>query len=143
MTYLLISIIILIFDQATKFVIVRTISIHEVVNVLPFFQLVNVRNEGAAFGLFQSLGNTFFIVISIGAISVISYLMLKAKDERLALSLILGGAIGNFVDRVRIGYVIDFIDLYVGRYHWPAFNVADSALTVGIAFLFLRAFFRR
>jgi signal peptidase II len=143
MTYLLISIIILIFDQATKFVIVRTISIHEVVNVLPFFQLVNVRNEGAAFGLFQSLGNTFFIVISIGAISVISYLMLKAKDERLALSLILGGAIGNFVDRVGSGYVIDFIDLYVGRYHWPAFNVADSALTVGIAFLFLRAFFRR
>lgn len=127
-------------DYITKKLIETYVQPHEAINVLPFLRIVNVKNTGAAFGLFASLGNNIFIIISIVAIILIILYLLRTDDklETLSLSMILGGAIGNLIDRVTISQVIDFIDFFVGKWHWPAFNVADSALTIGI-FLFLLA----
>jgi len=122
-------------DQVTKWAAHKFISPMEPLLVFPFMDLVNVRNEGAAFGILQSLGNTVFILISAGAIIVIFLMLLKEKEKSLGLVLILSGAIGNFTDRVTLGYVRDFADFFVGRHHWPAFNFADAYLTVGIFFL--------
>lgn len=96
---------------------------------------MHVTNTGAAFGILRDLGNNFFIIISLIAITIIFYLLIKEKKHSLSYSLILSGAIGNLIDRLILGHVTDFIDLYVGRFHWPAFNVADSCITVGILIL--------
>lgn len=128
-----------ILDFVTKKIIVAKVMPHESINVLPFLRIVHVENKGAAFGSFANLGNNIFIIISVIAIIFILVYISKVQKrlEFFSLSLILGGAIGNFIDRIRIGKVIDFIDLFVGEWHWPSFNVADSALTVGIIlFLF-------
>lgn len=124
-------------DQITKYLIRKNLSPHEVINILPGLNIVHVSNTGAAFGILRGAGNLFFIGISVIAIAVILYLLIKEKRHLLPYSLILGGAIGNLIDRITIGHVTDFIDLYVGRFHWPAFNVADSSLTVGIIILFI------
>jgi signal peptidase II len=127
-------------DQFTKYLVRHTIGYHEIVPVLPFLQLVSVRNEGAAFGMFRSLGNMTFIVFSVIAIIFVAIFLIRTREGRLALSLILGGAAGNLLDRIFLGSVVDFLDVYVGRFHWPAFNVADSALTVGLILLFISSF---
>lgn len=124
-------------DQITKYLIRKNLSPHEVIKILPGLNIVHVSNTGAAFGILRGAGNLFFIGISVIAIAVILYLLIKEKRHLLPYSLILGGAIGNLIDRITIGHVTDFIDLYVGRFHWPAFNVADSSLTVGIIILFI------
>lgn len=143
MAYLLLSLFILILDQGTKLVVTRTIEPFESITILPFFQLVYVENLGAAFGLFKSFGSLFFVAAAVIAIVLVSVWIIRAKEERFALSLILGGAAGNLTDRLLYGYVIDFIDLHLGRLHWPAFNVADMALTIGISLLFIRIITRR
>ena len=127
-------------DYITKKLIEIYVKPYEVINVFPFLRIVNIKNTGAAFGLFANLGNNIFIIISLIAIILIILYLLRTDDkiETLSLSMILGGAIGNLIDRVTISQVIDFIDFFVGKWHWPAFNVADSALTIGI-FLFLLA----
>ncbi len=127
-------------DYITKKTIETYVQPHEVINVLPFLRIVNIKNTGAAFGILSNLSNNIFIFISIAAIIFIVIYMLRAfkRLEIFSLSLILGGAIGNLIDRVTIGKVIDFIDFFVGEWHWPAFNVADSALSIGII-LFLLA----
>ncbi|UCG78079.1 MAG: signal peptidase II [Nitrospirota bacterium] len=129
------SLSIVIFDQFTKGLVMAHIMPYEAIYVLPFFNIVNVANRGAAFGSLQSLGNPFFVVLSLVAVVLILYLLIKEKENPLALSFILGGAIGNLIDRIRLGFVVDFLDLFVGRYHWPAFNVADSFLTIGISII--------
>lgn len=136
MRYLLISIIVVITDQVTKHLVRAFISPYETKGLLPFLQIVHIRNEGAAFGLFRGLGNITFIIISIIAILIVLYILLKDSKDRLSLSLILGGASGNLIDRIIYGNVTDFLDLYASRFHWPAFNVADSALTIGIFLIF-------
>lgn len=136
MRYLLISSLVIIADQITKHLVRVYIKSYEVVNILPFLQIVHIRNEGAAFGLFKGFGNITFIIISIIAIIVVIYLLFRDKRDRINLSLILGGATGNLIDRIIYGNVTDFIDLYAGRFHWPAFNIADSALTIGISLMF-------
>ena len=135
-----IAILVIILDIITKAIIVNKVAYHEIIRVLPFINIVHIENRGAAFGLFAGLGNIFFIVVSIIAILFILY-YLKAVQKRMeiiSLSLVLGGAVGNLIDRIRIGKVTDFIDFYVNNWHWPSFNVADSALTAGII-LFLWA----
>ena len=132
------SIIILIIDQITKLVIVNFILPNQSIKVFSFLNIVNVRNTGAAFGLFQSLGNSIFIIISFIAILIIFVMIIRSKDDTFALSLILGGAMGNLTDRLRLGYVVDFIDFHISNYHWPAFNIADSVLTIGISLLFIK-----
>lgn len=133
---------IIVLDFITKKIILATVRLHESIDVLPFLRIVHVENPGAAFGSFTGLGNNIFIIISIIAIIFILVYLSKIhqKLEFISLSLVLGGAVGNLLDRMQIGKVIDFIDFYVGSWHWPAFNVADSALTVGIV-LFLIANF--
>ena len=135
--YFLISAAIIIIDQFTKQMIVNNIMPYEAIYVLPFFNIVNVANKGAAFGSMQFMGNPFFIVISLIAIAAVIYLLIKGIEDPLALSFILGGAIGNLIDRLRFGFVVDFLDVFIGRYHWPAFNVADSFLTIGIFLILL------
>lgn len=129
-------------DQITKYLARTYIHPFETVRVLPFFHLVSVRNRGAAFGLFKSFGNNAFIIVSIIAITVVSYLLVTRKEDRLGLSLILGGAAGNLIDRIIFGNVTDFIDVFAGSLHWPAFNIADSALTVGLVVLLVNSFFQ-
>ncbi len=125
---------IVIVDHITKRLVSNKILMHEHIDVLPFLRIVYVENKGAAFGLFTWLGNDIFIFISICAIIVITIILLRIPVglELIGLVLILGGAIGNLIDRLTIGKVIDFIDLYIGKWHWPAFNVADLSLTMGI-----------
>lgn len=131
---------VVILDYITKRAIIKYVEPHEVINILPFLRIVHIKNPGAIFGLFSNLSNNVFIFISIIAIVLIILYSIRLQRglELFSLSLILGGAVGNLIDRITIGQVIDFIDFFIGRWHWPAFNVADSALTIGII-LFLIA----
>jgi signal peptidase II len=143
---------ILFFDQLTKNLISRSLKLHEsTVVVKGFFSLTYIRNPGAAFGVFadstDGFRTVFFLVISSLAILLLAYFFLRAPREDsvslVAIALLFGGALGNLIDRIRFGEVIDFLDFYIGAYHWPAFNVADSAITVGISLLILEAFIKR
>jgi signal peptidase II len=143
--YLILSAVIILLDLWTKSLVLARIELHEAITVIPnFFQLVHVRNTGAAFGLGANASSKLVpILLNAGAIAVfcvvVVYALRTAVTDRLlqtGLHLILGGAIGNLLDRFRFGYVVDFLDVYVGRNHWPAFNVADSAICIGIALLF-------
>lgn len=132
-----------ILDQATKYFADIFVEPSRPVKVLPFFHLVNVKNTGAAFGLLGFLGNWFFVAVSVLAIIFIVYLLVRGRDGYLGLSLVLSGAVGNLIDRLVFGHVRDFLDFSVGSYHWPAFNVADSALTVGLFLLLLGSFMKK
>jgi signal peptidase II len=143
--YLILSAVVILLDLWTKQLVLKSIQLHEAVPVIPnFFQLVHVRNTGAAFGLGANASSKLVpILLNVGAIAVFCvvavYAFRTAVTDRLlqtGLHLILGGAIGNLLDRFRFGYVVDFLDVYVGTHHWPAFNVADSAICIGIALLF-------
>jgi len=133
-------------DQVTKHWIARSLSRYEVIPVIPdFFNLVHVYNPGAAFGLLSTwppdFVRYFFISAKLGIIAILLYLFWRtATQQRLFLwgySLVLSGALGNLIDRVRWGEVLDFLDFYVGRHHWPAFNVADSLICIGAGLLIL------
>ena len=134
-------------DQLTKFAVADYLTRHGDVQVTSFLNFALVHNTGAAFGFLSSASgwqNIFFIVVTLIASVVILWIFchLNAKDRLLAsaLMLILGCALGNLADRVIHGYVIDFIDVYYSTWHWPAFNVADSAITVGAVLLIMDAF---
>ena len=133
----LISIIVVALDQITKYLALTYINPYDSFKILPFLHLVLVTNKGAAFGMFKHIGSSFFIAASVIAIIFVIYLLIRGKEDHLGLSLILGGAIGNLVDRILYGSVVDFIDLSIGKYHWPAFNIADSALSVGVTIILL------
>jgi signal peptidase II len=134
-------------DQLTKLYIHTNFELGEFVTVVPgFFNITYVRNPGAAFGIFrESLGNfreLFFLLMPpVAMITILAILRGVANTDRLqivALSLIFGGAIGNYLDRIRFGFVVDFLDFHwQARYSWPAFNVADSAIVVGVLVLLL------
>ncbi|MCK8600217.1 signal peptidase II [Desulfoferrobacter suflitae] len=137
---------IVIFDQLTKILVVYLLPLHSSVAVIPgFFNLVHVRNTGAAFsflaGSYSGWRQIFFVSVSLIGIAVILFVYrgLKKEDRwaRISLGLIFGGAVGNLIDRLRLGEVIDFLDVYLGQYHWPAFNVADSAISIGAVMLLL------
>jgi len=139
---LLIAIPVLVLDQATKLYIDSRFALHQSVTVVEnFFNITYVRNKGAAFGIFadSAVRIPFFITISIlAAVGILWYLRRLRNDQTLqvfSLSLIFAGAVGNLIDRIRLGEVIDFIDVHWYRYHWPAFNIADSAITVGVVLL--------
>ena len=143
--YLILSAIIIVLDIWTKALVLARIDLHESITIIPnFFQLVHVRNTGAAFGIGANASSRLVpLLLNAGAIAVffvvVVYALRSSVTDRLlqtGLHLILGGAIGNLLDRYRFGYVVDFLDVYVGSHHWPAFNVADSAICIGIALLF-------
>lgn len=139
--WLWLSLAVLALDQFTKVMVMAMLARHEVVVLAPFFNLVHVVNPGAAFSLFADQPGwqrSFFIAIALIASVVILYLMRRSGGRKvfnLALALILGGAVGNVIDRALYGHVVDFLDFHVAGWHWPAFNVADSAITVGAALL--------
>jgi signal peptidase II len=144
---LLIALAVLLLDRLTKWAIAQTIPLEDATNIIPgFFRLTHLENTGAAFSLFADspspFRTTLLIGFSVAALAVVSVLLWKDRSVfhsgTLALSLILGGAIGNLWDRVSDGRVTDFLDFYIGAHHWPPFNVADSAIVIGALLLFLR-----
>ena len=144
--YLLVSLAVLFLDQWTKGLITRTFDVHQTSAVVAnLFDITYVRNSGAAFGLFASVDSSLKAVI-LNAVAVLVFLVVSGYALRtphrsvrlqVGFALILGGAVGNLLDRVRFGYVVDFLDFSVGGHHWPAFNVADSAICIGVGLLFL------
>ena len=144
--YLAVSLAVLFLDQWSKGLVTRTMEVHQSRTVIPdVFDLTYVRNTGAAFGLFASVDSSVKAIL-LNSIAVIVFLIVSAyavrsshKSIRLqvGLALILGGAVGNLLDRVRFGYVVDFLDFAISGHHWPAFNVADSAICIGVGLLFL------
>jgi len=145
--YLSLTGVVIAFDQITKWLMVSWLSLYETVAVMPYFNFTMAHNHGAAFSFLAQAGGWqrwFFIglalVISIALIIWLAKLKSTAKLEAISLSLILGGAIGNVIDRIVHGYVIDFLDVYIGSSHWPAFNIADSAICIGAILLILDSF---
>jgi signal peptidase II len=141
---LLICFYILSVDQWTKYVVQQRLPPYLRVEVIHgFFNLTHVRNTGGAFGIFGGerggFGSLLFVVVSLIAIGILLFLFIKMKEEKemtsFSFPLILAGAIGNLIDRLRYGEVIDFLDFHLFSYHWPAFNIADSAITVGVILL--------
>jgi len=139
--WLFVSAGVVVLDQLTKWLVQQTLVFGQSVPVLPFFNLVLVYNPGAAFSFLSSAQGwqrDFFVAIGLAASALIVYLLRRHATDPMfcfALALILGGALGNVIDRVMLGAVVDFLDLHVAGYHWPAFNVADSAITCGAGLL--------
>ncbi|MGC1370766.1 MAG: signal peptidase II [Candidatus Sulfotelmatobacter sp.] len=148
--YLLIALIVVLLDRWTKYIVARRIGLYQHIQVIPgFFRLTHTENTGAAFSLFADSNSPWrtdmLIAFSVLALVVVSILLWKNHHAHLltgvALSLILGGAIGNLWDRVVSGRVVDFLLFYVKQYQWPVFNLADSAIVVGAALLVLEIIF--
>jgi signal peptidase II len=138
LAWLWLSGLVLLLDQVTKLAVIDQMTAYvDVIAVTSFFNLVHVHNTGAAFSLFADQPGWqrgFFICVAGIATVVILYLLRKTQERRMfsiALALILGGAIGNVIDRILYGHVIDFLDVHAAGWHWPAFNGADSAISIG------------
>jgi signal peptidase II len=138
---------VIVLDQVSKWWVLSWLSLYETVAIMPYFNLTMAHNYGAAFSFLAQAGGWqrwFFIglavIISVVLLVWLAKLKPTAKLEAISLSLILGGAIGNVIDRIMYGYVIDFLDVYVGTSHWPAFNIADSAICIGAILLILDSF---
>src|SRR5512142_609930 len=150
--HFLISLLVVFFDQVAKWIVARNISLHDSLVVIPgLFRITHVQNRGAAFGLFSDSPAQWkiglLIAFSLIALVVVSALLWKNSHAMsvtgVGLALILGGALGNLWDRLINGHVVDFLDFYVGAYHWPAFNVADSAIVIGAALLVAEILFAK
>ena len=148
-SFTIIVLLIVLTDQATKYWVDTSMALHQSIPVLEgFFSLTYVRNPGAAFGFLADTSPIFryffFITVNLVAMGLILAYIRKAPAEESgmikALSLIMAGAAGNLIDRIRFGEVIDFLDVYIGSFHWPAFNVADSAISIGACLLIIRLF---
>ena len=142
--YLWIAVLALLADQASKAAMVAFLTTHGDIALAPVLNLVLVHNTGAAFGFLNHAGgwqNLMFVLIAVVVSAVIVVITARLSRREwptaVALMLILGGALGNLIDRVRLGYVVDFIDVYYRHWHWPAFNIADSAITLGAVLLIL------
>jgi signal peptidase II len=145
--HLLTALAVLLLDRITKWAVVQTIALDDAIPIIPgFFRLTHLENTGAAFSLFADSTSPFrtalLIAFSLAALAVVAMLLWRDRNQfnaaTLALSLILGGALGNLWDRLADGKVTDFLDFYVGVHHWPPFNVADSAIVVGAMLLLVR-----
>jgi len=141
---------VIVLDQLTKLLVLHYLPLFDVRVIIPgFFNLVHVHNTGAAFSMFAGANSfwrqTFFVVLTVFVLAILLYVYAKLSRSdhwtRTAYALICGGAFGNLIDRLRFGEVIDFLDFYIGTHHWPVFNVADSAISVG-AFMLLISLFK-
>jgi len=150
-TPIIVAAIVVILDQLSKWLVVKTIPLYEEVPFLPFLDITHIRNPGAAFGIFSDLPEQarliLFAVVLITAVVVIFYFLKKTGPQdsllRFSLGLILGGAIGNSIDRFKLRYVTDFIDFHWfgdPALHWPPFNIADSAITIGVILILIDTF---
>ena len=143
----IVSVIVFLLDFATKFWAMSTLIFHQPVPVFPYFNFYLTYNRGVSFSLLsaQSATGVWFLIGLTGAISALIIYFIQKESEtlpKIALAMVLGGALGNLIDRIRFGYVIDFLDFYLEQYHWPAFNIADSAICIG-ACLVLYQYVRR
>jgi signal peptidase II len=140
----LVSPAVILLDQITKWIVLKTIPMYGSYPVLDsFFHLVHVRNRGVAFGILNRAGSQIILylltLVTLTAVVLLVCWFARLRENEgkagLGLSLVVGGALGNLIDRVRMGEVVDFLDFHIGAFHWPAFNVADSAITVGTLWL--------
>lgn len=150
--FFLIAVLVLLLDRITKWAVASNIALHDSIAVIPgCFRLTHVQNTGAAFGLFAESAAQWkvgaLVTFSVLALIVVSALLWRNSHSlsttTIGLSLILGGAMGNLWDRMFSGHVVDFLDFYLGSYHWPAFNVADSAIVIGAILLVSEIVFAR
>ncbi len=146
--WMIIAAAVVVVDQLTKAIASAELTMYKAVAVMPMFNFTLMHNEGAAFSFLRDAGGWqrwFFtaisLVVSILLVVWIKKLKPEEKFQALAFSFILGGAIGNLIDRIRLGYVVDFIDVYYRNYSWPAFNIADSAITIGVVILIVDTVF--
>lgn len=146
--WLWLSVVVIVLDQLTKYLVSGSLQLFDSIPIMPSLNLVLAHNTGAAFSFLSDAGGWqrwFFVVLAVGvSVALVVWISrLKQHEIRLAvaLSMVLGGALGNAWDRIVHGYVVDFIDVYYRDWHWPAFNVADSAITVGAALLIIDALF--
>jgi len=149
--YFVLALVLVVVDQVTKAIVAGHVALYRSIPVIPgFFNITRIHNKGAIFGTFSQAGNSLVFVLltaaSLAALGFVVYYFFKtpATDRlmKIALALIMAGALGNQFDRLVRGHVIDFLDFYVGKAHWPFFNVADSCITIG-ACLMLFTLFRR
>ena len=147
MKWLWISLLIVVLDQATKQIAESLLTPHQAVNLLPFFDWYLTYNTGAAFSFLANAGGwqrwLFTAIAIVISVVIVQWIRKLPSDETMtafSLSLILGGAIGNLIDRVYLGHVIDYIQVWLGKYPWPAFNIADAAISVGAVLLILSSF---
>ncbi len=147
--YWLLAIAVFVGDQVTKQMVEARIPFHSRISVVRgWFDLTHTKNTGAAFGMFSDLPGpwkTFMLIgVSLVLLGVVVFLLIRCRSLRwelgVGLSLLLGGALGNLVDRIRFGHVVDFLDVYFRQHHWPTFNLADSAITVGAGLLIIDSF---
>ena len=146
--WLWITVAVIVLDQIPKLAVADPFTLHEQLPLTPWFNLTLAHNPGAAFSFLSDASGWqrwFFTAIALAvSIAIVVWMKRLPANDRwmaIALALILGGALGNVWDRITLGYVIDFLDFYVGQWHWPAFNVADSAITIGAIMLAIDAFF--
>jgi signal peptidase II len=145
--WLWLSLLAIILDQVSKLAIAGSMRLYESIEIMPFFKLTYVHNTGAAFSFLSEAGGWqrwFFAGLALVISVVIAVWLTRLKKHEtllaVALSLILGGAVGNLIDRLAYGYVIDFLDVYYETWHWPAFNIADSAITLGVMLMLVESF---
>ena len=146
--WLLLSVVVVVLDQASKYWALDALEPYRSLPVIPHFDLTLVFNQGAAFSFLSDAGGWqrwFFVgLAAVVSVMLVVWILRLGRGQRwlgAALGLVLGGAVGNLIDRVRFGHVVDFIDLYYQSYHWPAFNLADSAIVAGAVMLLIDAFF--
>lgn len=139
--WLWISAAVMLADQITKQLVIRSIERFETITVLPVLNWVHMQNRGAAFSMLSQMPPWFFVLLGVAvSVGILVWMRRNPHGQRLlaaGLALILGGALGNVIDRVRLGHVTDFVDFHVGSWHFAAFNVADAAITVGAGLLIL------
>ncbi len=142
--FILVALSVFALDQFTKQMVIAHLNLHQSIEVIPgFFSLTYVRNTGAAFGILSGSERWrihFFLAVGLLALILLFRFFYSNHHKPLVLigtGLICGGAAGNLADRIRLGYVVDFFDFFIKKYHWPAFNVADSAITVGVFLIML------
>jgi signal peptidase II len=145
--WLWLSLLAVILDQGSKLVIAGSMQLYQSIPIMPYFNLTYVHNTGAAFSFLSEAGGWqrwFFAGLALVISIVIAVWLARLKQHEtllaVALSLVLGGAIGNLIDRLAYGYVIDFLDVYYQTWHWPAFNIADSAITLGVILMLVESF---
>lgn len=145
--WLWLSLLAVFLDQISKQLIASWMQLYQSIPVVPYFRLTYVHNTGAAFSFLSEAGGWqrwffTFLAVAVSAVIIVWLTRLKPYEKLLAvaLSLVLGGAIGNLIDRLLYGYVIDFLDVYYENWHWPAFNIADSAITLGVVLMLAESF---
>jgi signal peptidase II len=145
--WLWLSLLTLILDQGSKLAIDKSMQLYQSIPVIPYFNLTYVHNTGAAFSFLSEAGGWqrwFFAGLALVISVVIAIWLVRLKKHEtllaVALALVLSGAVGNLIDRLVYGYVIDFLDLYYQDWHWPAFNIADSAITLGVILMLAESF---